>query len=288
MTPRKTYRRLTHLCKQKALHQANLDFTIACLDHNVIPHGLKITKTPLVSGELVTRRDLLAKWESTLRKASRLLLKHLERYHKSVLAQLENEIKEEEATVNNRRNFVERTSAIHHYENRIVRKQEEYKRSKLERLIKETKGKRIEKSNRRSYVIKKKWNRRVPRITDDDIGVNTVVNLSSSQLSTAETSLLSKGLTFCPLPPRLDTFQLKKDFIHFTRRLRLKEYSRDTEDDSEEDEAYKPLRRTSVWTPPINRDTALETYIKAIENSIQEQIQRPRKFYRDNLTREER
>ena len=109
MTPKKAYRRLTHLCKQKPLHQAHLDFTNACLDHNVIPHGLKIKKIPLVAGELVTRRDLLAKWESPLQKASHLLLKHLKRYHNSALAQLENEIKEDEATVKNRRDLVERT-----------------------------------------------------------------------------------------------------------------------------------------------------------------------------------
>ena len=32
----------------------------------------------------------------------------------------------------------------------------------------------------------------------------------------------------------------------------------------------------------------METYIKAIDDSIQEQIQRPRKFYRNNSSREER
>ena len=45
------------------------------------------------------------------------------------------------------------------------------------------------------------------------------------------------------------------------RRLRLKEYIWDTEDNSEKDEPYKPLRRASVWIPQINRDPALEAYI---------------------------
>ena len=71
-------------------------------------------------------------------------------------------------------------------------------------------------------------------------------------------------------------------------RHRLKEYFQEIEDDNEEAEAYILLRRTSVWMPPINRNVALETYIKAINNDIQQQIQRPRKFCRYNLTKEER
>ena len=39
----------------------------------------------------------------------------------------------------------------------------------------------------------------------------TVVNLSNTNLSDAEISLLSKGLSFCPTPPRLDTTQIGDD-----------------------------------------------------------------------------
>ena len=74
----------------------------------------------------------------------------------------------------------------------------------------------------------------------------------------------------------------------FKCRLRLKEYSWGDEYGNIEDETYKPLKRSSVWKPPLNKDPALETYIKAINNDIQKQIQRPKKFCHDNLTKEER
>ena len=157
----------------------------------------------------------------------------------------------------------------------------------MERLINRSDGRRAEKSARRNQGKKKRRHQASLNLTDNSIG-NTVVNLSSIQLSAAEISLLSKGLKFCPLPPRPDSFQLKKDLIEFSRRLRLKEYFWDSEDDDEEDVAYKPLRRTSTWTPPLNRDAALESYIKVINDNIQEQVQRPRKSRRDNLTKEER
>ena len=53
---------------------------------------------------------------------------------------------------------------------------------------------------------------------------NTVVNLLQMPLSEDEMSLVSKGLSFCPKPRRINTFQLKQDFKDYTRRLRLREY----------------------------------------------------------------
>ena len=50
-----------------------------------------------------------------------------------------------------------------------------------------------------------------------------VVNLSSRELTQAEISLLSKGLSFCPTPRGIDIFALRKDMFDYVRRLRLKE-----------------------------------------------------------------
>ena len=55
-------------------------------------------------------------------------------------------------------------------------------------------------------------------------GLQVVVNLSSRDLTPAENSLLSKGLSFCPTPKEIDVFALKKDMLDYVRRLRLKEY----------------------------------------------------------------
>ena len=92
----------------------------------MIPHGLKINNVPLVTSELIPRHNFLKQWDSTLRKASRLLLKHPKNYRKSVLINLKNEIMKEEAIINNRHDYmyVERTSAIHHYAKNIFQHQE--------------------------------------------------------------------------------------------------------------------------------------------------------------------
>ena len=53
---------------------------------------------------------------------------------------------------------------------------------------------------------------------------NYVVNLSSVDLSEAEIKLLSKGLSFCPTPGKVDWIELKADVEDFSHRLHLKEY----------------------------------------------------------------
>ena len=116
---------------------------------------------------------------------------------------------------------------------------------------------------------------------------NTVINLLNTQLSAVEISLQEKGLTFFPRPPRLDKFQLKQNTSSFVRRLRLKEYFYPQDDD--EHLPPNPFWIKSGWTPPASRDVALETYIKGITQDIERALyQEPKKYQRDNLTKEER
>ena len=55
-------------------------------------------------------------------------------------------------------------------------------------------------------------------------GFQIVVNLSKRKLAPGETSLLSRGLSFCPTPRDINIFALRKDISDYVRRLRLKEY----------------------------------------------------------------
>ena len=115
---------------------------------------------------------------------------------------------------------------------------------------------------------------------------STVVNLSGVPLSDAELSLLSKGLSFCPTPPKPDAFKMEMDLEDFYRRLRLKEffYRSDSEDAERPPlDPFKPKKKR--WTPHVNREPALETYIQAVNEGAQEATPRRR---RDNLTRDER
>ena len=84
---------------------------------------------------------------------------------------------------------------------------------------------------------------------------STVINLSVSQLSDAEIALLSKGLSFCPTPPSVNTEQLREDFERFFRRIRLKKFFSDRA--SEEDSC--PFKPPSTWTPPRVRNVALRS-----------------------------
>ena len=75
----------------------------------------------------------------------------------------------------------------------------------------------------------------------------------------AEIGLLSKGLIFCPRPPIIVVFLLRVDLQQRSRRLRLKDFFADKE---RNDNEYNPFKNKSNWTPPQNRNPALEAYIK--------------------------
>jgi hypothetical protein len=63
---------------------------------------------------------------------------------------------------------------------------------------------------------------------------NVVVNLSSKLLNSAESSLLSKGLNFCPNSPKINVHELDEDLDQFARRLRIKEYFHSKKETSED------------------------------------------------------
>ena len=275
------------LYEKKALHQSHLDFIIACLDNNVIPKGLIIKKVPFVANELDFRRSLLTRWNKTLRKVSQLLLKHLKHYHRSLVRYFSDEIRKEEARLQGKVDFAERKSIIHHSSNKVFQRHQRKKQKKLGSLIA---NRRDTRPVRKKRTSNNKTNRQQHQASHsiNNGADNTVVNLSTVQLSADEISLLSKGLGFCPTPTRLDTFEVKRDLTQFTRRLRLKEYFYNIDDEDEEDRGYVPLRRSSKWTPPVNRDVALETYIKGITQDIDEELRRRPKFCHHNLTKDQR
>ena len=86
----------------------------------------------------------------------------------------------------------------------------------------------------------------------------------------------------------MNKFQLKKDIEAFGRRLRLREffYNSDSSDDEDYDPEQQSFKEKSTWNPPKNRDPALETYLKAVENdtwNLSKSKRRP-----DNLPATER
>ena len=112
------------------------------------------------------------------------------------------------------------------------------------------------------------------------------MNISNVPLSSEEKDLLSRGLSFCPKPSQIDRFQLKEDIQHYFRRLRLKEFFHESDGENEQ---IPQFRKKLKWTPPCNRDPALETYIKAVRDDIHLALDHgPRNRPYDSLTSQER
>ena len=111
--------------------------------------------------------------------------------------------------------------------------------------------------------------KRKPRNTRTTIRLDTtsVINLSQTPLSHDESSVLARGLTFCPTPRRINWSEVSADINDFTRRMRLTEYFHDYNNASNPNQT-NPFHNKSSWTPPTNRDSALNAYIDAIKHDI--------------------
>ena len=93
-----------------------------------------------------------------------------------------------------------------------------------------------------------------PSNTRDSSSLSTVVTIPENlPLSDAEKSVLSKGLNFVPISKKLDEFSVKQDVEKFLRRVQLKAFFHDKEDDSNtsDKDIFETLQtRKSKWTPP--------------------------------------
>ena len=109
--------------------------------------------------------------------------------------------------------------------NRAI-KQEKRKESKISRLSDRKPTKK------RHHCRKKRTCKQLEYTVIITVTDKMVINLSNVNLSEDKRRLLSRGLTFCPRPSRIDKFQLKQDIRNFTRRLRLREFFHDQDEDN--------------------------------------------------------
>ena len=125
------------------------------------------------------------------------------------------------------------------------------------------------------------------------LGKRTVVTIPEDlPLNSAEHSVLSKGLTFVPTGNKTDGYQVKADSEKFFRRLGLKAHFHDSEDEHHEgDNHHDPFtkfdNKTSTWTPPDGKFSALDHYIDRCCRSIASRNYTKRPNFA-NLTQEER
>ena len=120
-----------------------------------------------------------------------------------------------------------------------------------------------------------------------------IVNLSSLQLSASETSLLQKGLNFCPTPSRPDIEELDKDINAFVRRLYLKLYLAPEDlNDIENETPYQPstLEKLNKKEKKDNRpprESHLNSYAKKLRQDIKDNIfQDSRRIWKNLSVRE--
>ena len=101
---------------------------------------------------------------------------------------------------------------------------------------------------------------------------NTVIKIPENiPLSDSEKSVLSKGLNFVPITKRTNEFTIKQDVEKFLRRVQLKAFFHDKEDDSDtsnKDIFETLLVRKSKWTPPEGQFASLDVFTKKCRHDI--------------------
>ena len=143
--------------------------------------------------------------------------------------------------------------------------------SSLSNTVFESKKKR----NRRFRRQKGKKN--IEKHKDDKL----VVNLSSVELSESESSLLSKGLGFCPRPKSYERGKLVEDTNASSRRLRLKSHFHSFLD-TRNLKKYPEFVEKSDWQPP-KQSRDLETLISSVESDIAKHKPQHRNMTTSNL-----
>ena len=131
-----------------------------------------------------------------------------------------------------------------------------------------------------------------PQVTNDSSPENlkTVVTIPENLLlSDSEKSVLSKGLNFVPISQKTDEFSVKQDVEKFLRRVQLKAFFHDKEDDSNTSnkDTFETLQiRKSKWTPPEGQFSSLDFFLKKCRHDINKlKFNRNTKF--SNLSSEE-
>ncbi len=111
----------------------------------------------------------------------------------------------------------------------------------------------------------------------------TVINISGTELTTEETNILSKGLSFCPTNT-VDPFKLKVDTFKFFRALQLKHFftprssvlthhdvvlrNSTAEDTDPPNREVTPFRKKSSFIPHSNLNPSIIAYSNLVEIDI--------------------
>lgn len=133
--------------------------------------------------------------------------------------------------------------------------------------------------------------RNITNTRNDEPGHNVPdlkpINLSSTALTDAESTLLTKGPAFCPTPKDVHWQKVIDDLDNFDKRIRLPAFHHDKnklDDNREEESPFPVIRSGSNWMPPKSAYPEVEPFL----NNVRKDILEPRNLrkQKDNLTRE--
>ena len=171
------------------------------------------------------RNTLVSSWKEMLQQASIKLLKDLKRYHHNTIASLSEQTDVITVSLKNRRGWPKPSCGQQVFWNMTVHPYY-CKKEKLKSYVKKASKNHapISDVQKRNHLPNNWTNNSLHHI------YALAVNISNKPLSDSEINLLSKGCSFCPKPPSVDSFQVKKGLGQVFRGLSWLDYIYDQED----------------------------------------------------------
>ena len=118
--------------------------------------------------------------------------------------------------------------------------------------------------------------------TNAPLDTSSVVKTSNVTLTDNETQLFARGLGFCLSPRHIDWTEVNADCDEFARgHLRITEFFHDYTTDNQSD----PFYPKSLWTPPTDRDGALNAYLIDVKHDL---LTTKHRRIHDNLPKDQR
>lgn len=269
-------------------HLSNINNYIV---RGVIPKGLQIKLLPQTPGS--DSNTFYRKWDQTLFHCSKRLLTLMKNHCEEHLIKLSSDLENlmiicrKKLQIREYENILKRLNDIATIQSCTLSKRQrrKFNRDGIPNQQNTTLPSQIKRRNRHF--------KRKSLSTNNDS--NTVVNLSSHHLTESETSLLAKGLNFCPVPGPINSTKLSQELDYFARSLRIKEYfaSKKEEDyevnsssDIEGDTKYRFVKK-SEWVPKPSKNTTLESFIDNVKTEIISTVESYTNNF-DNLSSDER
>ena len=96
------------------------------------------------------------------------------------------------------------------------------------------------------------------------VGSHSCFHITDYSLSYSDLRVLSLGLKFTPSPPNVDRLNLKESLRRFGRNSRLRDNL--AESDSPVDSDTIKFRKKTTYSPPPNRDEALDMILSVVDS----------------------